>query len=157
MKKVLTILITMVSIGLTACASMPIAKDEGEAKVVQSFAPVADKGVVYVYYDIDTQYAAYVLPVSIGDKGTVDTNALGYARVETNPGQYEVDVHTSEVTASIQTAQLTVKAGDVKFVRIKLIARPLIGAKGSVVEVSSDEAIAEIKKRKLTPLKLAQL
>lgn len=107
-------------------------------------------------WDKDSKYGLYAIPVSVGDAGKVDTFIKSYARVEVAPGTCTVEPHTYEMTASVAPAKVTVKAGEVRFVRMKLIARLMLGAKGSVVEVPANEAIEEIRARKLTPGKLAR-
>ncbi len=158
MRKTATWLCMAAALALGACASMPVAEQGGEdARIAASFAPVKDKGVIYIYWGADSQYGLYAVPVSIGDAGKVDTSIHNYVRVEVAPGSYTLEPHTAELTADVKPAHVTVKAGDVKFVRMTLKARFMLGAKGELAVVPAEQAKKEIKDGKLTPLKVFRL
>jgi len=156
--KIINMMMVVVALGVSACVSVPVAEEGSrDAQISGSFEPVADRGVIYIYWSDDSEYGLEAIPVSIGDAGKVDTVITKYARVEVLPGTYTLEAHTAELTADVKTATVHLKAGDVVFVRMKLKARFMLGAKGELVIVPPAQAKKEIAAGRLQPLKVVRL
>jgi hypothetical protein len=153
MKKIIFVIGAIAALGLQACTTVPVAKiDSPEAKLAASFTPESDKAVVYLYRAADSDYKVYEIPVEFSDAGNATTAAIGYTRVEVEPGTYELDASTYEATSSIEPIKLDLNAGDVVFVELSLQARFALGATGGFRVVDAKNAKKEIQNRHLVPL-----
>lgn len=73
---------------LIGCASAPMAVPQLDQKA-KTFAPVADKAVVYIYRN-ETLGAALSMDVSIDDKSLGNTVSKSFFRVEIEPGTHKI-------------------------------------------------------------------
>jgi hypothetical protein len=94
----------------TGCASAPMATPERDQQA-KTFAPVAERGVIYIFRD-ESFGAAVKLPLVVDGRLLGDTVAHSYFRLELEPGTHEI---LSKAEAD-STLKLTVEAGKVYFV-----------------------------------------
>ena len=110
MRKYLAVTMIVAAIGMTGCASVPMAARSDDAAAKQ-FAPVADKGTVYIYRD-EIMGAAIKMPLLVDGVSIGDTGPKTYLEVALPPGTHSV---TSKTEKDV-TISLDVQAGKTYFI-----------------------------------------
>lgn len=95
---------------LVACASAPMAVPERDTQA-KTFAPAADKAVVYIYRN-ETFGSAIKVPIAVNKRLIGDTVSHSYFRILVDPGPCEIQCKGETDSA----ASFTAEAGKVYFV-----------------------------------------
>ena len=110
MRKYLAAAMLVAAMGMTGCASVPMAARSDDAAAKQ-FAPVADKGTVYIYRD-EIMGSAIKMPLLVDGISIGDTGPKTYLEVALPPGTHSVTSKTEkDVTISVD-----VQAGKTYFI-----------------------------------------
>lgn len=110
MRRLALVFLLPLALLFTGCASAPMATPERDQQA-KAFAPVAERGVVYLFRD-ENFGAAVKMSVAVDGRLIGDTVAKSYFRLELEPGPHEI---LSKAEAD-STLKLTVEAGKVYFV-----------------------------------------
>jgi hypothetical protein len=110
MRKYLAVAMLAAAVGMTGCASVPMAGRSDDAAAKQ-FAPVADKGTVYIYRD-EIMGSAIKMPLLVDGISVGDTGPKTYLEVALPPGTHSV---TSKTEKDV-TISLDVQAGKTYFI-----------------------------------------
>jgi hypothetical protein len=110
MRKYLAAAMLVAAMGMTGCASVPMAARSDDAAAKQ-FAPVADKATVYIYRD-EIMGSAIKMPLLVDGISIGDTGPKTYLEVALPPGTHSV---TSKTEKDV-TISLDVQAGKTYFI-----------------------------------------
>lgn len=149
MKKLLSSLVILLSV--TGCTQIPIAeKGNGDLQKVTSFEASDQYGVMYLYRDRESDYAALELEIAIGDED-VSTWGRCYKRVELEPGEYHLEANHYDAFGFEEERDYQAVAGQVDFFEYKPIRRFGIPGETKIIPKPAEEAIAAIKAQRLCP------
>lgn len=109
--KLLFLLIFISSLGLSACAPLPLAPVDIDAK---RFEALPDKAVVYIVRTPGD--SRHMGPLSVGDTGMISTHPNTYYRWEVNPGPQVISAFGTSTEITIRA-----EAGQLHFVRQTVI------------------------------------
>lgn len=93
-RKVIALGILSVALLMSGCASVPMANQSADA-AAKTFAPSADKAVLYIYRN-ETMGAAIKMPLLIDGVSVGDTAAHTYIRKELAPGSHTITSKTEK-------------------------------------------------------------
>ena len=102
--------VAILSLLVVGCASVPMAPADQDAKAKQ-FTPVSNKANVYIYRN-ENFGRAIPMTVSVNGKVLGQTAAQTYFWLQLNPGQYNLESHTENVS----TLNLSAEPGKDYFV-----------------------------------------
>lgn len=88
--------VAILSLLVVGCASVPMAPADQDAKAKQ-FTPVSNKANVYIYRN-ENFGRAIPMTVSVNGKVLGQTAAQTYFWLQLNPGQYNLESHTENVS-----------------------------------------------------------
>jgi len=110
MKHTVGIIMSVLILLLTGCASVPMAPLDQDTKA-KDFSPVQNKASLYIYRN-ESMGAAIPMTVSVNGKALGQTAAQTYFRLNLTPGKYSVESHAENVSSF----PLPVEAGKNYFV-----------------------------------------
>ena len=146
MKKILFIALTIVAAGivLSSCASTSKASTE-KSDVAKEFAPLPDKGTVYLFRSGKVVGGGIQLQVKVNGLDAGGSGPGTFFKWDLKPGTYAFSSFTSESSAVVE---IDVKAGEIYFVE-QQAKLGLSDGRVSMKQVSDSKGKAAVKQCKL--------
>jgi hypothetical protein len=135
---------------ISGCASVQKA-DQGASTRAKVFAPLTDKGVVYVYRD-ELLGAAIKMPVKVDDLVAGQTGPKSFLQLALSPGHHTI----ASLTEKDATVSLDVEAGKTYYVWQE-VKMGLMSARSALHVVSADVGKAGVRKCDLLQTEAAGL
>ena len=139
-----SVLLTLLAIGLAACASTSNASPEVSA-AAKSFEAPDDKGLVFLYRTGRAVGAANAIEVRVNGQPAGGTGPGTFFRWELEPGSYTFYSATGEAAA---TVALEVKAGEVYFIE-QTARMGLNSGRVSMEEVDAERGRSQVSTMQL--------
>jgi hypothetical protein len=113
MKKVLLLVVCLVTVGLAACApKTPLAPQQDDERAKQ-FLPRSGLGAIYVFRKKQFKDRQYLLPVSLDNQLIGYISEYEYLRIDVRPGRHIVTIKDA---ANIKADELNIAADTVAYV-----------------------------------------